>query len=80
MLHAQLGIAWRLNDPSERLIDTYGLEVVRAFNVASYTFAVIVCCLLLPRVAVWACQKFFTIQVLQLDDFYPNFADSVTAP
>uniref|UniRef100_A0A7S1GLA6 Uncharacterized protein n=1 Tax=Cyclophora tenuis TaxID=216820 RepID=A0A7S1GLA6_CYCTE len=69
ILWAYIGIAWRLNNPTDTVINLYGLEVVRAFNVACYVFAAIVCCILFPRVAAWACQEFFTIQVHELGDY-----------
>ena len=73
ILWAYVGIAWRLNAPPDELVELYGHDVVRAFNAASYAFGIVVCCLLLPRITVWACRTYCTIRVVQYGHSMDSF-------
>jgi hypothetical protein len=67
MLYSQIGIAWRLHHASDAMVDLYGDVVIEAIRDATYIFAGITGCILVPNVIVWATREFCTIDVVEFD-------------
>ena len=65
--HVQIGIACRLNFPSEVLVELYGAMVIRAVLIATYFLMGIVGCCVIPFAIVLLSREFCTINVVELD-------------
>lgn len=63
----QIGIACRLNDPSQVLIDLYGPIIIRAVLIATYFLIGVVGCCVIPFAVVLLSREFCTINVVELD-------------
>ena len=64
----QIGIAWRLHHPSDVLLEDYGHDVIDAVRLTSYILAAIVTALMIPRLIVCIGRRFFTIQVVTMQE------------
>lgn len=63
----QVGIAWRLNNPTKDVLELYGDTIVVAIRDSTYLFALTVMSCWIPNVAVWLSRQFCTIRVIQVD-------------
>jgi hypothetical protein len=57
LLYAQIGIAWRLHHASDAMVELYGDVVIEAIRDATYMFAGITGCVLVPNMVVWATRE-----------------------
>ena len=70
-LRKQLGIAFRLCQPSEAMVLTYGYVAILAMRNAAFFLAGVVGVIIVPAVVVWISHEFCTIQVVDLaEDSY----------
>lgn len=63
----QIGIAFRLHHPSNKMVDLYGEVVVHALLYTSYFFIGMLGLCLIPNVVLWASREYCTISVVELD-------------
>ena len=68
ILWSYVGMATRLQNPSDKLVDDYGEMVVSAVLQSLYFFIGIVSSLLGPRIIIWVCNEHCTIRVINFDD------------
>jgi hypothetical protein len=66
ILWSYVGMAWRLQNPDQELLDDYGDMAVSAIRQVVYFFFIVIACLLGPRLFVWIANTYFTIRVLRL--------------
>ena len=64
----QLGIADRLSDPSEVMMDLYGRVIIEAVQLASFFLAATVGCCLVPCIVVWTSREFCVIGLVEVDE------------
>jgi len=67
VIWSYLGIAWRLDDPSEEIILTYGMEIIHAMQWACIFLAMVVSAILIPSVVFRTARECCTIRVVELD-------------
>jgi len=63
-----LGIAFRLEDPSDKMLEIYGNTLVLAIRDCSFILAGVLGCCLIPCVVVFWAREFCTIQVVELEN------------
>jgi len=63
----QIGIACRLNFPSQVMMELYGPVVVKAVLVSTYFFIGMVGSCIIPYAVVMLSREFCTINVVELD-------------
>lgn len=68
IIWAFIAIGCELHDPKQRIRDQFDGAVIQGVRAASYWFALIISCLLVPRVIVKFCHHYFTIHVVSLDE------------
>jgi len=68
ILWSYISMEWRLQHPSDRLLEDYGLLVVSSVRQVLWFFIGTVTVLLGPRVLVWICNTYYTIRVIRLGD------------
>jgi hypothetical protein len=67
-LTSQLGIADRLCQPSEAMMEVYGPVVVEAIRFAAWFLAATVGSCLVPCIIVWAAREFCVIGLVEMDE------------
>lgn len=68
ILYSYVGMATRLHNPSDKLVEDYGEMVVSAVRQSLYFCIGIVASLLGPRLFIWVCNEFYTIRVINFND------------
>lgn len=68
ILWSYIGMAWRLQWPSEHLVEDYGELTVSALRQTVWFFNIVLVALLGPRFLVWICNTYYTIRVIRLGE------------
>mmetsp|Transcript_4254 Transcript_4254/g.9440 ORF Transcript_4254/g.9440 Transcript_4254/m.9440 type:complete len:376 (-) Transcript_4254:94-1221(-) len=63
-----LGIATRLEEPSEKMLEMYGNTLVLAIRDCSFILAGVLSCCLAPCIVVWLFRECCTIRVVELEE------------
>lgn len=64
----QIGIAVRLEHPTNAMLELFGRDIVDAVRWSAYFFAGAVCCCLIPNVVIWVAREFCIISVVAFND------------
>jgi len=65
---AYIGIAYRLQHASLELQEEFDISTIHAVQQACWLLAGAVVCMMCPRIVIWACHNYFTIDVVEFQD------------
>jgi hypothetical protein len=68
IIYSYIGIAWRLQHPSDSLVNEYGETLIHMVRLTCYIFAGVVTGLMLPRMLISIGHRFLTIQVITMQE------------